>query len=126
MESTGSGQISRRLRIRTNTFINVRIVTNLNVEIRIGTRVSTGHHVIFITAEHEVGAATSQPREALSASILIDDGYWIGARSAVLPGANNRKSTVVAVGSAVSGKLRENRVFGGVPARAVKALPCEP
>jgi acetyltransferase-like isoleucine patch superfamily enzyme len=126
IEFSGSGPLQKRLRIGAHTIINAHFFVDLNGPIDIGDWVSIGHHVTLITADHDQGPAYCRAGPMRSSSISIGDGSWIGAGSTLLPGASIGKSTIVSAGSVVSGKVPDNRMVGGVPARALKALPTEP
>lgn len=126
MEFTGAPPTPGRLHIGSDTMINDHCFADLNAEIHIGNRVSIGHHVTFVTAEHEVGPASCRAGARRARPIVIDDGCWIGAHSTVLPGVHIGRSSVVAAGSLVSGNVPPNRLVGGVPARALRSLPSEP
>jgi acetyltransferase-like isoleucine patch superfamily enzyme len=126
IEFTGSGSITKRLRIGSNAFINSHCFFDLNADIDIGDWVSIGHHVTFITAGHDLGPAKCRAGKVNSQPISIGSGSWIGARSAVLPGVSIGNASVVAAGSVVSGAVPANKVVGGAPARPLKSLPAEP
>src|SRR5579883_2700258 len=55
---SGAGAIWKRLTIGSDCQINSPLFLDLNAEIRIGNGVAIGHHVVLVTAEHEVGPAT--------------------------------------------------------------------
>ena len=123
---TGLGPIIRRLRIGSNSIVNVECFMDLNADIFIGNWVSIGHHVTFITAEHLIGPAMCRAGKMRPKSITVEDGSWIGARSTILPGVTLGKSCIVAAGAVVSGNVPANRMVGGNPARPLKTLPEEP
>jgi len=126
IEFTGSGAITKRLRIGSNVFINSHCFFDLNADIDIGDWVSIGHHVTFITAGHDLGPAQCRAGKVNSQPILVGSGSWIGARTVLLPGVSIGIASVVAAGSVVSGAVPANRVVGGAPARPLKSLPAEP
>lgn len=126
IEFGGSGGHLDRLRIGADTVINVHFFADLNAGIEIGDGVSIGHHVTLITAEHEQGPARCRAGPLRPAPIAIGDGCWIGAGSTLLPGVSVGRSSIVAAGSLVSGRVPDNRLVGGVPARPLRVLPPEP
>jgi len=126
IEFTGSGSITKRLRIGSNAFINSHCFFDLNADIDIGDWVSIGHHVTFITAGHDLGPAQCRAGKMNSQPISVGSGSWIGARTALLPGVSIGNASVVAAGSVVSGAVPANRMVGGAPARPLKSLPPEP
>ena len=88
----------------------------------IGDRVSIGHHTRFVTANHDLGPAAMRAGPVNPHPIHINDGSWLAAGVMVLPGVTLGASSVVAAGSVVSGSVPANRVVGGNPARALRAL----
>jgi acetyltransferase-like isoleucine patch superfamily enzyme len=125
IEFTGTGPGMQDLVIGSNCIINAHLFVDLNAEIRIGDRVSIGHHVTLITADHEVGPACYRAGPVRPLPISIGDGSWIGAGTTMLPGVSFGRASVAAAGSLVSGRVPDNRMVGGVPARALKSLPLE-
>jgi maltose O-acetyltransferase len=123
IEFAGTGALQHRLHIGADTMINVHFFADLSAEIHIGDRVSVGHHVRLVTAEHDVGPAACRAGKLRPKPICIQDGCWIGAASMILPGVNLGQSTIVSAGSLVSGNVPTNRMVGGVPARPLKLLP---
>ena len=122
IELIGPGRIQDRLRIGAYTIVNAHCFFDLTAEIVIGDRVSIGHHTRFVTANHELGPAAMRAGPVNPHPIHIDDGCWLAAGVMVLPGVTIGSSSVVAAGSVVSGNVPANRVAGGNPARALRAL----
>ncbi len=119
---TGSGLIQKRLTIGSGCIVNAHTYLDLTGCITIQDNVSIGHHVVLITTDHEIGPAVARTGPVKTGNILIESGTWIAACTTVLPGVSIGKGSVVAAGSVVSGSVPENRMVGGVPARALKAL----
>lgn len=55
-------------------------------------------------------------------SVLINDNVFIGAGSIILKGTSIGKNSVIGAGSIVSGKVPENEIWGGNPAKFIKKL----
>jgi acetyltransferase-like isoleucine patch superfamily enzyme len=53
--------------------------------------------------------------------IVIEEDVWLGASVVVLDGAVIGKGSVVAAGSVVRGRLEPFSVYGGAPARRIRA-----
>jgi len=98
---------------------------DLSAEIRIGDRVSIGHHCVLITAQHEVGAPNFRAGANTGQPIHIGDGSWIAARSTILPGVTIAASSIVASGAVVTRDVPSNVLVGGVPARLIRKLTSE-
>ena len=120
---TGPGPVHKRLHIGADCIINAPLFLDLSAEIRIGDRVSIGHHGVFITAHHEVGSPSFRAGVNVGRPILIEDGSWIAARSTILPGVTIGRSSIVASGAVVARDVPSNVLVGGVPARLIKNLP---
>lgn len=54
--------------------------------------------------------------------IEIKDGCWIGANSTILPGTVIEKGCVIAAGSVVKGRCRQDALYAGVPAKVIREL----
>jgi len=123
IQFTGNGDPQQRLRIGASTFINSNLFVDLNADVHIGDKVGIGHHVTLITADHKIGPSACRVGDLRPEPINIQDGCWIGACSTILPGVTIGKSSIVAAGSVVSGKVPANKMVGGAPARPLKSLP---
>ena len=123
---TGPGPVHRRLHIGADCVINSPLFLDLSAEIRIGDRVSIGHHCVFVTAQHEVGPAIFRAGTNTGHPILVEDNCWIAARSTILPGVRVGRSSIVASGAVVPDDVPPNALVGGIPARLIKNLPVAP
>jgi maltose O-acetyltransferase len=119
---TGPGHLHGRLRIGADCIINAPLFLDLSAEIRIGDRVSIGHHCVFVTAHHEVGPPEFRAGTGSGRSIAVEPGCWIAARSTILPGVTIGQSSIVAGGSVVAKSVPSNALVGGVPARLIRNL----
>ena len=54
--------------------------------------------------------------------IEINDGCWIGANSTILHGTVIEKGCVIAAGSVVKGRCRQDALYAGVPAKVIRDL----
>jgi maltose O-acetyltransferase len=123
---TGPGPVHRRLHIGADCIINAPLFLDLSAEIRIGDRVSVGHHCVFVTAHHDIGAAAFRAGVNIGRAIVVEDGCWIAARSTILPGVAIGQSSIVASGALVAEDVPSNVLVGGVPARLIKKLTASP
>ena len=119
---TGPGPVHKRLHIGADCIINAPLFLDLSAEIRIGDRVSIGHHCVFVTAHHEIGSPNFRAGVNSGRPILVEDGSWIAARSTILPGVTIGQSSIVASGALVAKNVPSNALVGGVPARLIKQL----
>jgi len=118
----GPGPVHKRLQIGADCIINAPLFLDLSAEIRIGNRVSIGHHCVFVTAHHEVGPPSFRAGRNIGRPVLVEDGSWIAARSTLLPGVTVGQSSIVASGAVVTRDVPSNVLVGGVPARPIKTL----
>jgi acetyltransferase-like isoleucine patch superfamily enzyme len=116
------GSVRKRLHIGADCIINAPLFLDLSAEIRIGDRVSIGHHSVFITAHHDVGPQNFRAGTNIGRPIQVEDGSWIAARSTILPGVTIGESSIVASGAVVAENIPSNVLVGGVPARLIRRL----
>jgi len=90
--------------------------------IRFGNDVVVGHGTTFITAEHDIGAATRRAGAVSGRPIVVEDGAWIGANVTILPGVIIGKGAIVAAGAVVTKNVPANKHVGGVPAKVIREL----
>jgi maltose O-acetyltransferase len=126
LEFTETHNLQSHLKIGANTIVNKRVFVDATGPVHIGDRVSIGHHVVMVTAGHDIGPAAERSGAKRPRGITIEDGCWIGACSTILPGVRIGASSVVAAGSLVASDVPPCKLVGGVPARVLKALPESP
>lgn len=122
---TGPRAAHKRLSIGSDCILNSPLFLDLSAEIRIGDRVSIGHHCVLITAHHEVGAPNFRAGANSGRSVCVGDGSWLAARSTILPGVTIAPSSIVASGAVVARDVPGNVLVGGVPARVIRTLTSE-
>ena len=57
--------------------------------------------------------------------VVIEDDVWVGANSVILDGAHIERGAIIAAGSVVHGRVSAHTIWGGVPARFIRARPEE-
>ncbi len=119
---TGPGAVHKRLRIGCDCIINAPLFFDLTAEIRIGDRVSIGHHAVLVTAHHEIGAPNFRAGANIGRPVVVEDGSWLAARCTILPGVTIGQSCIVASGAVVTKSVPSDTLVGGVPARAIRQL----
>ncbi len=105
LELIGPGDITSRLTIGSDCWLNSPIFADLTSDITIGNGVTLGHHVVIVTADHAIGPKERRAGPVVPAPVVIEDGAWIGAGVTVLPGARVGTGSVVGAGSLVVGTL---------------------
>lgn len=91
--------------------------------VNIQDNVIVASHVVFIT--HDVSAFTitrylglENPLDKVGSITLLENSM-IGAYSLLMPGCCVGKNSIIAAGSVVTGKIPDNEVWGGIPARFI-------
>lgn len=107
--SLGSGYMNNECRIYCKNGISI------------GDGVFVGHQVMMMDDDHHLitGARTGDLQ------IVIEDHVWIGARVTILKGVRVGTGSVIAAGSVVSKDIPPNSLWGGVPARYIRAVAWE-
>lgn len=93
----------------------------------IGDKVSIAAHCTFVPANH-VFTRTDIPirdQGLVRLGIAIGSDVWISANCTILDGASIGDGCVIAAGSVVRGSTDPYCVYGGVPARKLKARALE-
>lgn len=125
LDVTGPGKVRDLFSIGDKTLVSGPVHINLGAEVRIGSRVRLGHHVVLLTIDHEIGSSADRCGNLVVAPIYIDDGAWIGSRVTLLPGVTIGKGAVVATGAVVTRDVPPDVLVAGVPARFIRDLKLE-
>jgi acetyltransferase-like isoleucine patch superfamily enzyme len=105
----------------------VHCVFDARAPIRVGRDVHIGPGSMLLTSDHIPGPRHRRAGQVGPAEVSIGDGCWLGAQVIVLPGVSIGAGAVVAAGAVVTSSLEGDRVYAGVPARAIRDLePAEP
>ena len=123
---SGPGDARELFSVGESSFISCPLHVDLGAEIRIGSRVQLGHHVVLLTLDHEIGSADDRCGPLTTGPITIGDGAWIASRVTVLPGVTIGHGAVVAAGAVVHRDVPPNTLVAGVPAKPVRTLPADP
>jgi acetyltransferase-like isoleucine patch superfamily enzyme len=79
-----------------------------------------GPRVNLTTENHPLNP--SDRRALITKPIVIKRRAWIGAGATILPGVTIGENAVIAAGAVVSKDVPANTVFGGIPAKFIKAV----
>jgi acetyltransferase-like isoleucine patch superfamily enzyme len=126
MELIGRGPIAKRFTVGSGCWLNSPLFVDLTGRVVIGNDVTIGHHVTFITSDHEIGPPRHRCGAVSPSQVVIEDGVWIGAGVMLLPGARVGAGTVVGAESLVVGTLPPGIIAMGRPARAVRSADDPP
>ena len=91
-------------------------------ELTLGSNVFVGPRVTFITLDHQIGQRERRASSNVEKPIRVGNGVWIGANVTVLGGVTIAEGCIIAAGAVVTGDTIPDSVYGGVPARRLKAL----
>jgi maltose O-acetyltransferase len=111
-----------RLEIGVRSFVNEGTYFDLAAPTTIGNDCAVGYQVMFVTATHAPGRSSRRAGPPEARPISVGDGTWIGARATILPGVTIGTGCIIAAGSVVTKDCEPNTLYGGVPARRIRAL----
>lgn len=121
----GTRFTGRHISVAHGSYIGPFCLFEINSQsnISIGSNVSIGPAVKFITSTHAIGTKARRAGDPQCAPITVGDGAWIGASSLILPGIRIGTGALVAAGSVVIHDVADGQMVGGNPARLLKTLP---
>lgn len=110
----------KHIKLGKNVFIN-HACTFLDLGgITIEDDVQIGPKVNLITENHPVDPSKRKYLDLKC--IRIKRNAWIGAGATILPGVTIGENSIVAAGAVVNKDVPANSIFGGVPAKFIKAV----
>lgn len=110
----------KHIKLGKNVFIN-HVCTFLDLGgITIEDDVQIGPKVNLITENHPVNPVKRKSLDLKS--IMIKRNAWIGAGATILPGVTIGENSIVAAGAVVNKDVPDNSIFGGIPAKFIKAI----
>lgn len=109
------------IRIGRGTFVNADCRFDAFASITIGADCAIAMGVLVATSTHELTERGFDPVPS-GQQVVIGDRCWIGARAIILPGVTVGDDVVIAAGSVVTGDCEGNSIYGGVPAKRIRAL----
>ena len=109
--------LGRKAYIGRNTFLGVY------QPIEIGSNALIGAYCYLISANHRFDRRDVPIRDQgfTGAPVTIGEDVWLGTHVVVLPGVTIGRGAVVAAGSTVTKDVPPYEVWGGTPARFIKA-----
>ena len=91
--------------------------------ITIGSNVTISREVLFLTHDFSISqglaASGKECGGYFMGKITIEDNRFIGARVTVLPNTHIGKNCIIGAGTVVKGKIEENSIMLGNPARCI-------
>lgn len=121
--ATGAGrfQIGRDSHLAPGAYVLVG-----GQALEIGNDVAIGPGLMLFCESNDAGPQGLLRTQYRRAPVRIGSNVFIGARVTVLPGAVIEDHVVVAAHAVVSGRLASGWVYGGSPAKPLRALAAAP
>jgi acetyltransferase-like isoleucine patch superfamily enzyme len=97
--------------------------------IRIGRQTGIGQHTAIMSVNHTVVRGIlylRAPWDPTRSGVDIGDNVWVGANCVIVSGVSIGDNSVIAGGSVVTKNVPPDEIWGGVPARRLKAVPEAP
>ncbi len=125
----GEAAIGRGVTVGQGTYINSGYVMSGTI----GQWCSIAYGVLIGPTEHDPDGWTTSPARAVSLGLppsaaekavpppVIEDEVWIGAHVVVLRGVRIGRGSVIAAGAVVTKDVPAMEIWGGVPARRLRA-----
>ena len=116
--------LSGKIEICDGSHIGDFTIIDLVDDVLIGKEVAIGPNCTLYTHDHgyEDKSLPSWKGQLSHDPIIIEDGAWIGSSVTILPGVRVGKRTVIAAGSVVTKSVKDNSIYGGVPAKFIKKI----
>lgn len=117
-------EFGRNITIGERVFINSGCHFQDHGGIYIGDDCLIGHGVVLATLGHN--QIPERRAECVPSPIHIGRNVWIGARAVVIGGVTIGDNSIIAAGAVVRSNIPANSIFGGVPAKHIKAILTTP
>lgn len=91
-------------------------IDNLD-KVTIGNNVCVSQGAMLLTGNHDYTISSMPYRNA---PIVIENGVWIGAQSAVCPGVTVHENAILTVGSIATKDMEDNSIYQGNPAVKIR------
>lgn len=111
-----------RLTVGARAYLSYEVFVDASDHVRIGCDAAIGMRATIVTSTHHLDRHRRRAGAARTSPVNIGDGVWIGANAVILPGVTIGAGAVVAAGSVVIEDCLPDTLYGGVPARALRAL----
>jgi putative colanic acid biosynthesis acetyltransferase WcaF len=102
-----------RLEVGDNSWLGESVWIDNLALVRIGANCCISQAVYLCTGSHDWSRPSFDP---ITRSVIINDGAWLAARSAVAPGVTVGEGAVLGFGSVAIRDLDPWKVYLGVPA----------
>ena len=91
--------------------------------LKIGNNVSIAHRVTIMTASHRYDDKQLPIRDQglIIKQVMIEDNVWIGAGVTIVAGKSIGSGSIIGANSLITKDIPQNEIWGGVPAKFLKA-----
>lgn len=99
-------------------------IIDVSADVTIGNTVAIGPRCIIYTHDHdykEQGTAAPWKGKPVTKPVTIQNGAWIGSNVTILPGVTIGEKAIIAAGSVVTKDIPANSLYGGIPAKQIRA-----
>lgn len=111
-----------QLEIGDHCWIGERVWIDNLIRVKLANNVCLSQGAMLLTGNHNYRLPTFDLQVA---SIVLEEGVWIGAQSTVCPGVHCYSHAVLAVGSVATKNLEAYTIYQGNPAVAVRERKIE-
>lgn len=94
--------------------------------IRIGAGSGIGQHSVVVAANHQTILGEPYfklPWDEVKVGVEVGANVWVAAGCVLLPGTRIGDNSLIAAGSVVNSVVPAGEIWGGAPARRLKAVP---
>jgi acetyltransferase-like isoleucine patch superfamily enzyme len=106
-----------------NCFLSFGVIIVCTNKIEMGNNVWIGEYTSIRDATHVFSANTIiGSQQDIALPIKIGNNVWIGRGCLILPGTVIEDNVVIAANSVVKGNCAANSIYGGCPAKFIKAV----
>lgn len=113
---------SSKLSIGDGSSVNRQCVIANAGRVTIGRKCGIGIGVQIITASHDASNPAVRADDGIWGPVAIGDGVGIGSGAIILAGVRIGDGCIIAAGAVVNRDCEAHHLYGGVPARPIKAL----
>lgn len=109
-----------KISIGKNTTVGFHTFIFASENIRIGDDCLIAPFVYIVDSDHTAkkGELINQQPNT-TAAVTIGNDVWIGTGAKILKGTTIEDGAIIAAGAVVSGHIKSNQIFGGIPAKKI-------
>ncbi|HZK12479.1 MAG TPA: acyltransferase [Atribacterota bacterium] len=109
--------------LQKNISMNNNITIVSNESIVIGENCLIGHDCEFLDSDgHGISPDMRRKSSGKCEPIIIKNNVWFGNNCKILRGTEIGNNCIVAAGSIVKGKFKDNVILGGIPAKVIREI----